>query len=157
MNPKVAAQRRALGQRHLHTCIKFYRRQIAHSRYFLHEHPAGATSWRTPQVQEILHLPNVRRITSDMCAFGMTQYDGQGPGLIKKPTGFMSNSPEILKQLSRRCDGMHRHILLMNGRAKRAQVYPDELCKQILIGLVNQTRADGRLSLIHISEPTRPY
>ena len=33
----------------------------------------------------------------------------------------------------------------MNGRAKRAEVYPDELCLCILKGLVKQMYHDGRL------------
>ena len=44
------------------------------------------------------------------------------------PTGFMTKSVEIARQLERKCDGMHRHIVLVGGRAKQAEVYPEELC-----------------------------
>ena len=36
--------------------------------------------------------------------------------------------------------------MLVNGRAKRAEVYPGLLCKEILIGLQRQMRKDGRLT-----------
>ena len=30
----------------------------------------------------------------------------------------------------------------MNGRAKQAEIYPDELCKEIVKGLVDQIKVD---------------
>ena len=41
---------------------------------------------------------------------------------------------------------MHRHITLVNGRAKAAEVYPDKLCKEIVKGLVEQMEADERVA-----------
>jgi hypothetical protein len=76
----------------------------------------------------------------------MRQEDEQGSALIKKPTGFMTNAPCLADRLSRPCTGDHRHILLMGGRAKRAEIYPGELCREIIIGLSDQMRMDGRLS-----------
>ena len=49
-----------------------YKSQAEQGLHFLHEHPTGTTSWKTLQVKELLDLPNVRRIASDMCALGMT-------------------------------------------------------------------------------------
>ena len=40
-----------------------------------------------------------------MCSFGMAQWDKEGIGLIKKPTGLMTNSPEIAKKLDKKCKG----------------------------------------------------
>ena len=80
-----------------------------------------------------------------MCRFGMTQHDDQGEAPILKPTGFMTNSWEIAKQLSKRCLGNHRHITLQGNRTQRAQVYPEKLCRHIIIGLVRQMQEDGRL------------
>ncbi len=68
----------------------------------------------------------------------LAQKDGDGIALVRKPTGFMTNSLEIDRQLERKCDGMHRHIVLVGGRAKQAEVYPEELCKGILKGLMDQ-------------------
>ena len=61
-------------------------------------------------------------------------------------TGFMSNSEYVLNRLSRRCDRSHRHIALVGGRAKRAEVYPEQLCREILIGLLDQMKQDKRIN-----------
>ena len=75
-------------------------------------------------------------VTGNMCMFGMTQQDEQGMGFVKKSTGFMTNAWEIAGELSKKCSGDHRHITLLNGRAKRAEVYPDDLCVRIVDGLM---------------------
>jgi len=74
---------------------------------------------------------------------------------VRKATGFMSNSPMLLKQLSKLCMGKngycsgygpnegkrHRHC---EGRTARdAAIYPMELCREILRGISRQLKADG--------------
>ena len=81
-----------------------------------------------------------------MCAFGMYQDTEEGRKLVLKPTGFMTNAKEIGNELNKRCEGNHSHVTLVNGRAKKAQVYPDELCFVIITGLLRQMKRDGRLS-----------
>ena len=56
-------------------------------------------------------------------------------------------SHQLAKILENRCKGDHRHIELIGGRAKSAEVYPDELCKDILKGLTNQMKVDERIGL----------
>eukprot|EP00973_Karenia_brevis_P032008 4417126-Karenia_brevis.AAC.1 len=78
-----------------------------------------------------------------MCAYGMTSSDEHGVGYVYKPTKFMTNAPAIADQLARKCSNVgqackHRHVNLMNGRAKKAQIYPPELCKAICRGLKAQ-------------------
>ena len=91
-------------------------------------------------------LPGVRKVKSHMCAFGMYDYDHQGGGLVKKPTGFMTNASKLAERLERDCSGDHRHVVLIGGgRARRAQVYPNELCREIIIGLRDQMVHDQRL------------
>ncbi len=53
------------------------------------------------RVQEIIGMRGVQRVKGDMCAFGMKQKDEWGEGLVKKRTGFMTNSGEIAKRLAR--------------------------------------------------------
>ena len=44
------------------------------------------------------------------------------------------------------CSGDLRHVVLLGGgKARIAQVYPNELCKQIIIGLKDQMMHDGGL------------
>ena len=82
-----------------------------------------------------------------MCAIiGMYDYDHQGGGLVKKPTGLMTIASKLAERLERDCSGDHRHVVLIGGgRARRAQVYPNEVCKEIMIGLRDQVIHDQRL------------
>ena len=57
----------------------------------------------------------------------------------------MTNAPVIAARLRRRCSKNHGHIHLMNGRAKHAQVYPEELCVEVIKGFIDQMRFDGRI------------
>ena len=66
--------------------------------------------------------------------------------LVKKPTRFMTNAPCIANRLGQRCSGGHKHITLVGGRAKRAEVYPEQLCREILIGLLDQMKMDKRIN-----------
>eukprot|EP00973_Karenia_brevis_P017801 2445554-Karenia_brevis.AAC.1 len=86
---------------------------------------------------------------ANMCAYGMTTKMGQEIALALKPTSFMTNSPCIAEELSKRCENYsnpkhlwHKHISLTNGRAKAAQVYPKELCRSICRGLNRQQKLD---------------
>jgi hypothetical protein len=114
--------------------------------YFVHEHPAGVASWNKKCVTDLLDKPQVERVVSDMCVLGMEQIDEQGTALIKTPIAFMTNSPAIARRLGQRCTGGHRHITLMGGnRIKRAEIYSDQFWREILLGLIDQMRDDGRL------------
>ena len=55
---------------HISFVVSLYRDQIEGNRYFLHEHPAGASSWRLPVVEELLQVPGVQRINGDQCQYG---------------------------------------------------------------------------------------
>ena len=50
----------------------------------------------------------------------------------------MSNSPAILNELGKLCPGDHDHQHLVNGRAEKAAVYPDGLCRAICRGLAKE-------------------
>ena len=55
----------------------------------------------------------------------------------------MSNAGFILDELSATCDGSHFHIPLVNGRAAKAAVYPEELCKAICRGYIKQRKFEA--------------
>ena len=113
------------GTKHLGFCVELYNIQHANGMYSLHEHPYGASGWKNKEVEKLLALLGVRKVKSHMCAFGMYDYDHQGGGLVKKPTGFMTNASKLAERLERNCSGDHRHVVLIRGgRARRAQVYP---------------------------------
>ena len=132
--------------------------QMDQGRYFLHEQPLSATSWQLPSVKEVLSRHGIISTYVNMCAYGMTAEDAEGKGCVFKPTQFMTNSPAIAEQLSNKCSNKvsrhkHRHVQLMNGRARKAQVYPPALCRAICKGLKNQRAWDQQNSyLIGITE-----
>ena len=84
--------------------------------------PTTATSWSEHAVQKIIKQKGVKKIVSDMCAFGMYKNDTGIDQLVKKPAAFMTNRAQIAQRLQRRCPGDHRHVGLIGGsRAKRAE------------------------------------
>ena len=142
--------RRAEGRKKLKTACEFYKEQVRRKRYFLHEHPWGASSWNEKCVKEVQALPGVQVVKGAMCHWHMTSEDSTGRGLVKKPTGWMTNSSELAEILSASCsnkDGSgkpwHRHVMLVNGRARHAKVYPPEIVKAVLKGLRKQLEVDG--------------
>ena len=134
---------------HLRFVCDLYRIQMKGGRYFLHEHPVAASSWKESCIREILDTEEVQRVNGDQCQYGQESEHG---GPIKKPTGWMSNSPEVLHMLRKRCSGRNgscsrakggTHTLCSGGVARRAAIYPFRLCKAILQGFRNQLRRDG--------------
>ena len=73
----------------------------------------------------------------------MQSKDTHGPGYAKKPTRFLTNSVVSARALSRRCPENHRHVHLMEGRARAAAVYPQELCRTICRATLEQAKADA--------------
>ena len=110
MSPDEVQRVREYGRKHLQFACKLYTLQKELNLYFLHEHPDSATSWSEPCVKKLLESEGVSRVVSDMCVYGMEQEDERGRALVKKPTAFMTNSPEIARRLNQRCVGGHRHI-----------------------------------------------
>ena len=216
-DPAVVQSKLGEARRHLEFCTQLYEQQMQRGKLFLHEHPNTARSWREPCIQRICEMPFVQRITGDMCRQGMVGQDEHGVALVKKPTGYMTNSKCIAQELSLRCENRpgelqvwrrldlnakravtvrkggprweqvvrrvtmdvdnhvvlqdlrdvqnasqqdlfftlptttqnietifyykaedskwHRHVQLINGRAKKAEVYPEGLIRSILKGV----------------------
>ena len=129
--------------------ISLYRLQAKGGRYYLHEHPAGASSWKHASMVQFIVADHsdVELVVGAMCSFGMMAVNKHDEplGLVKKLTRWMTNAPEIAKLLTAPCSGDHEHHGLLGDTAntKRAQVYPPRLCKAIVQGLINQLRSDG--------------
>ena len=92
--------------------------------------------------------PEVNAAVLHMCAFGMTSTDEIGTGLDKKPTRMISSSLEVLRRIEARCSNelgghQHRHVHLVQGRAKAAQAYPRELGMKIWQGIAAQRKLDS--------------
>lgn len=115
-------------------------------RYFVHEHPASATSWSRPDVVRLRGMDDVTRATADMCMFGMKATDQRGQeGPVKKPTRWLSNAPALLRELGVRCNGEHdAHVHLLGGRAAAAMRCPPHLRVAIVRGIQAQREEDAR-------------
>ncbi len=137
---------------HLNFVCSLYEEQIRAGRFFLHEHPAGATSWEEPSVRRIKKLPDVRVSRVDACQYGMTGLSHGSEYPVKKPTCWMSNMKHVNEALSKTCSGTGglcstgtEHVSCTGSRAEKAAVYPLRLCRAILFGIRNHLRATGWL------------
>ena len=109
---------------------------------FVMEHPAGATTWQLALVNKLYSADNAVKVNFDFCMAGMKPQGKHGIEHIKKRTGLMTNSERIANEMrGRQCDGTHQHGSLTDGRAKEAQVYPDEFC-QVLCEQAMLEKAD---------------
>ena len=147
MATEVVQERFAYARKHLECATKLYMLQIQGGRYFLHEHPASASSWSEACIKEVMSKKGVTKVIGDQCRYGLVSEGKEGQGPAKKPTGFMTNSPCIALQLQRRCPNkggykVHEHVQLEDGRARAAQVCPPGLCKAVCKGLIEQMNAD---------------
>ena len=140
---------------HMEFVAQLYLDQLAEDRYFLHEHPKFATSWELECMRRLRLIPGVSVVRADQCQYGAEAPRGPHKGSpVLKPTGFMSNSPEVLRELSRRCTGTNmqcsrpgggKHTPCAGSICKDMAKYPRELCRAVLRGITAQLRADGRL------------
>ena len=134
------------GRDHLRTAVDSYEEQHRQGRFFLHEHPKPSSSWDEPEIQRLMAMDGLFVVTSPMCKWHMMSEDGQGVGFVKKETQWVTNSEEVAKIIEGRCNGTHRHVHLINGRARHAQVYPPKLVSAILKGIRNELRKRGELN-----------
>ena len=116
---------------------------MSEGRYFLHEHPWSAWSWKLPAMKSLMSTPGVKCGKGHMCSHGMQVEDRHGKALALKPTGWLTNSEFILPELAKLCTNKglpsdHRHADLQHGRAAQAAIYPEKLCYAILRGLRKQ-------------------
>ena len=61
--------------------------------------------------------------------------------------------------MSKRCNGQHVHQQLVDGRAKEAAEYPEELCRAICTGLIKELNSEGEVhqirSLMKVQHDTK--
>ena len=85
-----------------------YKMQVLAGRHFLHEHPAGATSWSHPSMTKLLATSGVGAVVAHQCAYGLqSSTPGGGRAPAKKPTRFMSSAPAPPAALSKKPPLIH--------------------------------------------------
>ena len=143
LNPVTEQRERdyEIGYIHLSFVCDIYGIQVARGDVFLHEHPWTATSWSVDVIEELLKTPGVEVRRGDQCAFGLVVPDARGDRLAKKPTGWMSNCPEILDEICITCTNdtgigeYHQHSTFVGRDMRAAERYTPQLLQAILRGL----------------------
>ena len=74
-------------------------------------------------MQSLMADLGIRKVNAHMCRFKMKSSDEQGEGMVKKPTGFLTNSDHLRQALDKQCLGGHRHVQLISDRAKACRDY----------------------------------
>ena len=152
MDPARVQQILRDGDVHLHFVCSLYRSQLRKGKYFLHEHPATAMSWKDSQISALSRDPLVKLVTADQCEYGLVTPSADDPNVMvpaMKPTKFMTNSQAMAEQLCKRCQGNHDHQHLVGNRCAAAAFYPAPLVKAMLRGITLQAVQDNQLGYIH--------
>ena len=148
-DPETVKWEKARGEAHLAFCAILCHGQAKEGRYFLHDHPAGASSWGVEPMRRVVRISGTEAVGMHQCQLGGN--DGKGKPL-KKPTKWLLNSPEILRALDRQClvragdgswPGVGRHALCNGLVVRRAATYLSRMRKAILQGFRRQLILDG--------------
>ena len=146
LDPEEYRRRRIRAVMHLQFTFELLEMQHNAGRYFLLEHLAYADTWGFEFVQQLVNRSGIHLVLAHQCRFGLRGTDKHGPGLVKKPTKFLTNAREIAKALDKQCTGCHRHLNTM-GTTKllsACAIYPPGLCSAIVRGLERQLEQDQR-------------
>ena len=113
----------------LKVAVKACQMQAKSGNLFLLEHPAGASSWKVDCLMDLSNMNGVQSLVLDQCMYGLVSADREGSAPARKSTRILTNMLGAERFLTSRCDHGHRHVELLNNRAKAAQEYPRELCQ----------------------------
>ena len=156
--------RKTIGLKTLRLVKRICEHQWKRGRYFVVENPATSVAWRYHRIlTQILEKFDGKYVICDQCRYG--QRDSESGKLIRKPTGWLSNSEPILNHVGKRCQcppGEHQQVLGSNAkglRSRQAACYPPALCRAICKGLLQTMELDyaglsaqGDLAYANLSE-----
>ena len=108
----------------------------------LHFHQQPRGSWSLKEITDVTEMEGVDVTAVDQCMLGLKTWgvDGKSWEPAMQKNRFMSNIPEILSELTRKCDEQHRHQQLSGSRAGPAARYPEGLCRAICMGFMKGLR-----------------
>ena len=58
-------------RKHLQFVGELYKQQVKEGRWFLHKHPASATSWSLKEITDVMDMEGVDVTAADQCMFGL--------------------------------------------------------------------------------------
>ena len=136
---------------HLAFAVILCNRQAQAGRKFMFEHLASASSWTTAIMNKLYQQPNTQKVTFDFCMAGMKSIDDQGEAPARKRTGILTNSNAVADMLRQfQCDGMHRHVRLLGGKAKYCERYPEEFCEKVCkTVMMEKMKAEGHMKFLN--------
>ncbi len=94
-DPEIVRRELVIAEMHLRFCCELYEMQVKRGDYFVHEHPASATSWQCDCMRRLMAVPGVRATVADQCQYGLMSSDADGPGPARKTTLFLTNSAHL--------------------------------------------------------------
>ena len=87
MPEHIVQQKIAEGVRRIHFVLSLYKIQMDGNRFFLHEHPACASSWQDPWMLRLLQQPKVVTVVAHQCMYGLVTHTRDGEWVpAQKPT-----------------------------------------------------------------------
>ena len=114
--------------------------QYMAGRLFLFEHPAGASSWSTKMMFDMLSREGFVFAKLYFRQLGMEVSKGScKKGSAKKRTAVMTNSKHFAETLKfAQCDKSPSHVQLVNGKAKQCEVYAENIFQFICDSIENE-------------------
>jgi hypothetical protein len=135
MTKESVAFKWAEGMTYLSHSMACAELQHRHGRFFLFEHPATASSWKTPEVQKVVNLPGVFSVVIDQCMVGLkTKVTNTS---VRKRTRLLTNAPSVAARFAGcRCNRQHDHQPIRGSeggmrRSTFAQIYPPGLVEKL--------------------------
>ena len=130
---------------HVKFAFELYQLQALGWRYFIHEHPKEATSWKLKEVSSLRKVEGVRDVVADQCMYGLAVRARNGRNsAVKKPTRFLTNAECVVDELQRKCSGDHMHQQPVGGKAELGDAYTPELRRAICRGVAKETKMRKR-------------
>ena len=138
------------------------RKRLQKGREVLVENPWGSQLWHVKCISELIQSGCNNQMTGeeleliylDQCAYGL--HNPQTGQWHRKPTGLMVSSKEMKKRLQRCCDGTHWHEPLEGGQTRKAQQWPEPLCREMLKGAIaelqKQVMYSAYAGVVHAEE-----
>ncbi len=120
--------------------------RLQRGREVLLENPWGSMMWQLRCMDHLIAKTPCNSITgealelqrTDQCMYGLKdEMTGQAH---EKATGLLLSSKSMKQSLDRRCDGQHVHQPLEGGKTKKAQQWPEDLCRQMIEGALDEMR-----------------
>ena len=98
-------------------------------------------------------MKGVTCLVLDQCMYGLVSEDQEGVAPARKTTRIATNLWGAERLLSTRCNRAHRHVQLVDGKAKKAQEYLGVLCQSFVDAYRfhhDFARADHRAEVLEV-------